>query len=113
LQDDVPIKEARMQIPSAGGGPYVSPPPPAAGGVTPTKAKADTAVEDFMAYASMTPAQKMRAAILGSMGLTEDSLKAMDPKERAKVEEKIKTLIQQKVEQSVEKKTGVMIDLKA
>jgi hypothetical protein len=37
----------------------------------------------------------------------------MDPKEREKIEAKIKDLIQQKVEQSVEKKTGVVIDLKA
>jgi hypothetical protein len=61
----------------------------------------------------MTPAQKMRAAILGSMGLTEEQLKAMDPKERQKVEEKIKEIIKQKVEQAVEKKTGAIVDIKA
>jgi hypothetical protein len=102
-----------MQIPSAGASPYVPPTQQASPGMTTVKPKADTAVEDFRAYANMTPAEKMRAAILGSMGLTEDSLKSMDPKERAKVEDEIKKLIQQKVEQSVEKKTGVVIDLKA
>jgi hypothetical protein len=99
-----------MQIPATGASPYAAPSPT---GVTAAPKKADTAVEDFMAFARMTPAQKMRAAILGSMGLTEDGLKAMEPKERAKIEEKIKQLIQQKVEQSVEKKTGVAIDIKA
>ena len=101
-----------MQISSIRASPYTPPAAKAASGLT-APPKADTAVADFMAYAKMTPAQKMRAAILGSMGLTEDSLKAMDPKDRSKVEEKIKALIQQKVEQSVEKKTGVAIDLKA
>ena len=101
-----------MQISSIGAGPYTPPTAKAATGLT-APPKVDTAVADFMAYANMTPAQKMRASILGSMGLTEDSLKAMDPKEREKIEAKIKDLIQQKVEQSVEKKTGVVIDLKA
>jgi len=61
----------------------------------------------------MTPADKMRAAILGSMGYTEDQLRAMDPKERAKIEEKIKELMKQKVEQATEKKTGQIVDVKA
>jgi hypothetical protein len=102
-----------MQIPSAGASPYATLSSQASPRATPANSKADTAVQDFMAFAKMTPAEKMRASILGSMGLTEDGLKGMDPKERAKVEEKIKALIQQKVEQSVEKKTGVVIDLKA
>jgi ABC-type lipoprotein release transport system permease subunit len=102
-----------MQIPAAGASPYASPSPQASTGMTPARTKTDTAVDDFMAYAKMTPAQKMRAAILGSMNLTEDQLKGMDPKERAKVEEKIKEMIQEKVEQSVEKQTGAVIDLKA
>jgi hypothetical protein len=99
-----------MQITTATASPYAA---PAASGVTSAPKKADTAVQDFMAFAQMTPAQKMRATILGSMGLTEDGLKAMDPKDRAKIEEKIKELIQQKVEQSVEKKTGMAVDIKA
>jgi hypothetical protein len=36
----------------------------------------------------------------------------MDPKERQKIEDKIKALIRQQVEQSVEKKTGVAVDMK-
>jgi hypothetical protein len=110
LQGDGRITGAAMQIPSAGANPYV--PATAQGSPSVTQSKADTAVEDFMAYANMTPAQKMRAAILGSMDLTEVQLKAMDPKERAKIEEKIKDLIRKKVEQATEKQTGVAIDLK-
>jgi hypothetical protein len=99
-----------MQILTAAANLYASPTPPASPGLTP--AKADTAVQDFLAYQHMTPAEKMRAAILGSMGLTEDALKGMDPKERQKIEDKIKALIRQQVEQSVEKKTGVAVDMK-
>jgi hypothetical protein len=60
----------------------------------------------------MTPADEMRAWILGSMGLTEDNLKAMDPKDHEKVEAKIEEMIRQNVQHSTEKKTGVAIDLK-
>jgi Fe-S cluster biosynthesis and repair protein YggX len=101
-----------MQIPSTGASPYASPTPQGATAVTPAKTKADTAVDDFMAYAHMTPAQKMRAMILGSMNVTEDKLAQMDPKERAKIEQKIKDIIKEKVEESIEKKTGVAVDLK-
>ena len=76
-------------------------------------AKPSAAVQAFMDYEKKTPAEKMRDEILGSMGLTEDQLKAMDPKDRAKVEEKIRELIKQKVEESTEKKTGQIVDVKA
>jgi hypothetical protein len=101
-----------MQIPSVGASPYVASNPQTSPQVTPAKTGGDTAVQDFRAYARMTPAEKMRASILGSMGLTEGDLKAMDPKEREKVEAKIKEAIRQKVQESTEKKTGVAIDLK-
>ena len=101
-----------MQIPAAGPSSYAAPAAQATPGLSPAKTKADTTVADFLAYAHMTPAEKMRAMILGSMGLTEDQLKAMDPQERQKVEDKIKAQIRQQVEQSLEKKTGLAVDLK-
>jgi len=72
-----------------------------------------SAEQDFMAYAKMTPAQKMRAEILGSMKLTENDLKAMPAKQRQEIEDKIKHIIQQKVAQDAEKKKGVVVDIKA
>jgi len=101
-----------MQVPAAGASSYAPPAAQATPGLPPAKTAADTARADFMAYAHMTPAEKMRAAILGNMGLTEEQLRAMDPKERQKIEDKIKALIRQQVEQSVEKKTGLAVDLK-
>jgi hypothetical protein len=111
-------REMVMNVAGAGPNPYAPPSAPTAPGVAsakPASAKsgADTAVADFMAYAKMTPAQKMRAMILGGMKLTEKDLAAMDPKERAKIEQKIKDLIQEKVARNVEKKTGVIVDMKA
>jgi hypothetical protein len=95
------VAPATPAVPAATGFGFAKPATPSA---------AEQALND---YAKMTPAQKMRAAILGSMGLTEEQLKAMDPKERQKIEEKIKEIIKEKVEQAVEKKTGLAVDIKA
>jgi predicted phosphoribosyltransferase len=73
----------------------------------------ESAEQKFLDFMHMTPAQQMRAEILGQMGLTEAQVEAMSPKERAKLEEKIHQMVKQKVEQSVEKKTGVLVDVKA
>jgi hypothetical protein len=69
----------------------------------------------FDDYAKKTPAEKMRDAILGSMGLTEEQLEAMPPKERQALEAKIREMMKQKIEEAIEKKdkTGVLVDVKA
>jgi hypothetical protein len=41
-----------------------------------------SAKDEFMDYAKLTPAQKMRAAMLAKLGVTEEQLKAMSPEER-------------------------------
>jgi hypothetical protein len=57
----------------------------------------------------------MRDAVLGTMGLTEDQLKAMSPKEREALEAKIREIMKQKIEEAAEKKdkTRVLVDVKA
>ena len=67
---------------------------------------------EFLKWAHMTPAQKMRASLLSSMGLTEEQVQAMSPDDRKKVEDKLRQLIEQKVKDSVEKKTGLLVDQK-
>lgn len=86
---------------------------PAQGWSFAAPAKPSAAAQAFLDYQKKTPAEKMRDEILGSMGLTEDQLKAMDPKTRAKIEEKIKAIIKEKVEEATEKKTGQLVDVKA
>lgn len=74
---------------------------------------AKSAKDEFMDYAQMTPAQKMRAAMLGKLGVTEEELKAMSPEERKKVEDKIKDMIKQQVENDPKMKKGSLLDVKA
>jgi hypothetical protein len=71
----------------------------------------DAAVSDFMAYAKMTPAQQMRAALLGKMGMSEEDLAKMDPKERKKIEDQIAQMIKQQIEQGDQDHKGVLADI--
>lgn len=66
--------------------------------------------EQFLAYAKMSPMERMRASILKSMNLTEDDVKSMTPAEQKKIEEKIKELIEQEMEKDLRKK-GLLIDV--
>lgn len=62
--------------------------------------------EEFLKFARMSPAEKMRALILGEMGVTEQQLAAMSPEERAKVEEKIAARLKERMKQEMEKRTS-------
>lgn len=74
-----------------------------------------SAKDEFLDYAKLTPAQKMRAAILSKLHVTEDELKAMDAKERQKIEDQIKEMVKQQVlggdKDMIQK--GALVDLKA
>jgi hypothetical protein len=72
-----------------------------------------SAKDEFLDYAKMTPAQKMHAAMLGKLGITEEQLKAMSPEERKKVEDKIKEMIKQQVENDPKVKKGSLVDVSA
>jgi hypothetical protein len=74
-----------------------------------------SAKDEFLDYAKMTPAQKMRAAMLAKLGVTEEQLKAMDPKDRQKIEDQLKEMVKQQVQGGDKDKTqkGVLVDLKA
>ena len=74
---------------------------------------ASAPVEEFLHYARMSPAERIRDAVLKELGLTEDDLKNMDATARAKAEEAIRNKIKEKISQSTEAQTGVIIDLAA
>jgi hypothetical protein len=81
--------------------------------LAPPASSSQSEVDQFQAYAKMTPAERMRASILSSMGLTEDDLKAMTPDQRQAVEQKIEKMIQDAAMQAAEKKsTGLLADVK-
>jgi TPP-dependent pyruvate/acetoin dehydrogenase alpha subunit len=85
---------------------------PALGAASASKpAGARSPADEFLALAQKSPAERMRDLILGKMGLTEQQLQAMDTESRKKIEEKIKEEIKKIVENSVEERTGMLIDL--
>ncbi len=53
--------------------------------------------DELLAWAEMDPAERLRAQILQSMGISEDDLEAMPPEERAAVEDEIRKAIEEKL----------------
>lgn len=74
-----------------------------------------SAKDEFLKFQAMTPAQKMRAMMLAKLGVTEEQLKAMSPEERKKVEDKLKDMIKQQVQNDPDKKgqKGLVADILA
>ncbi|OIN86980.1 MAG: hypothetical protein AUJ12_03565 [Alphaproteobacteria bacterium CG1_02_46_17] len=68
------------------------------------------AITQFLEYQKMTPEEKMRDAILKKLGMTEEDIAALSPDERAKIEEKIKDMIKEEIENKMAEK-GILIDL--
>jgi hypothetical protein len=74
---------------------------------------AKTAAQQFLAYANMTPAQRLHAQMLAKLGLTEDQFKAMSPADQQKVEDKIRDMIKKQLSESNDKRTGMITDKSA
>jgi hypothetical protein len=69
--------------------------------------------DEFLEYARMSPAERIRAGILDELGLTEEELEAMSPEERKAMEKVIAERTKEKVEQASEKRTGMIVDVQA
>lgn len=69
-----------------------------------------SAEEEFMEYMNRPTEDLLREAIMKELGYTEEDLENLDPKDRAKVEAKIKELLEQKIEESM-KEDGYSIDI--
>ena len=96
-----------MQISSSPSPFGLSSPSPAGGSGTGAKASGsasasqeNSVVQDFLNYAKESPAERLRASILKSMGLTEQQLDQMPPAQRQAVEKKIEEIIKQKLQQN-------------
>jgi hypothetical protein len=74
---------------------------------------AETAAQKFLDYANMTPAERLQAEMLNQLGITEDQFKAMSPAEQQKVMDKIRELVKQQVQNSSDKRTGMITDISA
>lgn len=87
--------------------------PPASGKLTAKATDAKSVEQKFLDFAKMTPAQRMHAAMLAQMGLTEDQFKAMDPAAQQKIEDKIRDMIKQQAEKTNDTRTGLITDKSA
>ncbi|WP_036265831.1 hypothetical protein [Methylobacterium sp. 10] len=80
---------------------------------TSSGSKDASAKDDFLKYAKMTPAERIREQILKTMGLTEEALAAMPQKELEKINQAIKEKIEELVKQGRETIVGAFADIKA
>ncbi len=69
-----------------------------------------TAEDLFRDFMNKTPDEMMREAILKELGYTEEGLAGMDAKERAKVEEKIRQMTQEMIEEQM-REEGIDVQL--
>ncbi|MCP1791806.1 hypothetical protein [Bradyrhizobium japonicum] len=69
-------------------------------------------VQEFLKYAKMNPFDRMRAAILKSMNLSEADLANMTPDQKAAVEQKIRDAIEKQLEKK-DQQPGSLIDQSA
>jgi hypothetical protein len=68
--------------------------------------------QEFLAFAKMTPAEKIRYLFLQRHGLSENDLKAMSPAKRAAIEAEIRDEIKDAMRRNTEKTTGQIVDLR-
>jgi hypothetical protein len=67
--------------------------------------------DKFLEYAKMTPAERMHAAMLAQLGITEDQFKAMDSAAQQKITDKIREMIRQQAENGGDKRAGLVTDM--
>ncbi|MGV8918418.1 MAG: hypothetical protein ACOH2R_11565 [Pseudomonas sp.] len=72
----------------------------ASGAASSSSATSDP-MQEFQDYMSLTPAEKMRANILKSMGMTEASIKSMSPADQEKINAKVADIIKKQTELQV------------
>ena len=71
----------------------------------------NSAVQQFLEFANMTPAQRLHAEMLSELGLTEDQYKAMSPADQQKVDEKIRDLVKKQADETNNKRAGLITDI--
>ena len=67
--------------------------------------------EEFLAYARQSPAERIRAAILEEMGISEEELETMSPEARSAIEKAIAERIKDKLLASEEPRPGSIVDV--
>ncbi|UGV27828.1 hypothetical protein E0H22_20390 [Rhodopseudomonas boonkerdii] len=75
-----------------------------------------TVEQKFLDYAKKSPAEKIRDALLKSVGVTEEQLKNMTPEQRREVEQKIADKIKEALQKQTDKgesTSGFFTDVRA
>ncbi|BCJ89270.1 hypothetical protein IZ6_00050 [Terrihabitans soli] len=68
-------------------------------------------VDEFLEIARQSPAERIRAAILDEMGISEEELEAMPDEAREAAEKQIAERIKDKLLEKAQEKTGTLIDV--
>lgn len=75
-------------------------------GQTDDTSDTDSAKQEFLDFMAMDPQARMRAQMLGGMGLTEEQLAAMPADERKKIEDRIHEMIEAKIKEDTNEKVA-------
>jgi hypothetical protein len=86
---------------------------PPGGQSAPSEKVGQSVEEQFLKYAQMSPAERIREAILKEMGTSEEDLQNMDPEARALKEKEIAERLKDKLQQTAGKQTGMIVDVEA
>jgi hypothetical protein len=113
LLDNANSPEFAMSVSLSGISPTSSPGAQASTSLTAKPAQPQTPAQKFLEYANMTPAQRMFASMLNSLGISEDQFKAMSPADQQKIEDKIREMIKHQVQNSTDKRSGLITDVSA
>jgi hypothetical protein len=77
-----------------------------------TPSQDNSVVQDFLDYAKMSPAERMRENILKSLGMTEQQFEKLSPAQQQAVNQKIQQIMLQQIQQNAGK-TGQLVNVSA
>ena len=77
-----------------------------------TPSQSNSVVQDFLDYAKMSPAERMRENILKSLGMTEQQFEKLSPTQQQAVNQKIQQIMLQQIQQNAGK-TGQLVNVSA
>jgi hypothetical protein len=84
----------------------------ASAGTSGATSQGNGVVQDFLDYAKMSPAERMREEILKSLGMTEQQFEKLSPAQQQAVNQKIQQIMLQQMQQNAGK-TGQLVNVSA
>jgi hypothetical protein len=81
-------------------------------GASGTTSQGNSVVQDFLDYAKMSAAERMREDILKSLGLTEQQFEKLSPAQQQAINQKIQQIMLQQLQQNAGK-SGQLVNVSA